>query len=223
MIQATAFPINIAYAEKISRQYGAATPASGNQGQAIVDSVTISPEGQAMNAAISLAINRGETPPQLKPGEFPKLPDWSFNYEQASQRAETGLKAAMQQLGIPSGTPVRMTTNTDGTITVESDSAKNAELEAIVNNNPDLRNSIVAAENSAYMGRIGNAVAQAQTAMNATPSQADYYNDWLISVTQQIMRMGFEFDFADGKLSGSFLSGGEKIGLTENLETLPAD
>jgi len=73
---------------------------------AIVDSVTISAEGQAMNEAISQAINQGETPQQLKPGEFPKLPDWTFSYEKASQRAEIGLKAAMQQLGIPPGTHV---------------------------------------------------------------------------------------------------------------------
>lgn len=222
MIQATGFPINIAYAEKIARQYGATNMASGTPGKTIVDSVTISLEGQAMNTAISQAINHGEIPPPLKPGEFPKLPDWTFNYAKASQRAETGLKAAMQQLGIPAGTKVHMTTNTDGTITVESGSSKNAELEALVNNNPDLRNSIVAAENAAYLNRISNAVSQAQAAMNANPSQADFYNNWLVNVAQQIMGMGFEFDFADGKLSGSFLSGGKKIGLTEKLETLPA-
>jgi hypothetical protein len=223
MIQATSFPINVTYAEKVSRQYAAAGNASsGNPGTAIVDSVTISPEGRAMNETISQAINQGETPQPLKPGEFPKLPDWSFNYNKASKRAEIGLKAAMQQLGIPAGTHVGMTTNTDGTITVTSGSAKNAELEAIVNNNPDLRNSIVAAQNSAYMGRIGNAVSQAQAAMNANPAKADYYNNWLVSTAQRISAMGFTFDFTDGKLNGSFISNGQKIGLTENLEKLAA-
>ena len=99
-----------------------------------------------------MSINHGETPQPLKPGEFPTLPDWSFSYEKAPQRAETGLKAAMQQLGIPPGTHVSMHTNTDGTITVESNSSKNAELEAIVNNNMELCNSIVAAGNSAIWG-----------------------------------------------------------------------
>lgn len=220
MIQATGFPINITYAEKVSRQYAAGSASSPNPAMAIVDSVTITDTGRAMNTAISAAINQGERPPALKPGEFPKLPDWSFSYEKASHRAEVGLKAAMQQLGIPAGTHVSMTTNMDGTITVTSDSTKNAELEAIVNNNPDLRNSIVAAQNSAYMGRVGNAVAQAQSAMNANPSQADYYNNWLTGAVQRIMGMGFVFDFTDGKLNGSFLSGDQKIGLMENLETL---
>lgn len=223
MIEATNFPLNVTYAEKVSRQYAAAgNSASGNAGMAIVDSVTISPEGRAMNEHISQAINQGETPKPLKPGEFPRLPEWSFSYEKASKRAEIGLKAAMQELGIPAGTHVSMTTNRDGTITVTSGSAKNAELEAIVNNNPELRNSIVAAQNAAYMGRIGNAVSQAQAAMNANPSKADYYNNWLVGTAQRINAMGFTFDFADGKLNGSFISNGQKIGLTENLEKLVA-
>jgi len=113
-----------------------------------------------------------------------------------------------------------MTTNRDGTITVTSNSPKNAELEAIVNNNPELRNSIVAAQNAAYLGRIGDAVSQAQSAMNANPAKADYYNNWLIGAVQRISSMGFTFDFTDGKLNGSFLSNGQKIGLMENLEKL---
>lgn len=148
------------------------------------------------------------------------LPDWSLNYQKASQRAEIGLKEAMRQLGIPPGTKVSMTTNTDGTITVTSNSAKNAELEAIVNNNMDLRNSIVAAQNAAFLGRVGNAVSQVQSALNANPAKADYYNNWLIGTVQSIMGMGFEFDFADGKLNGSFISNGQHIGLTESMEKL---
>lgn len=142
MIQATSFPINVTYAEKVSRQYAAAGDAlSGNPGMAVVDTVT-------------------------------------------------------------------------------SDSAKNAELEAIVNNNPELRNSIVAAQNAAYLGRVGDAVSQAQSAMNANPAKADYYNSWLKSAVQRITGMGFTFDFSDGKLNGSFISNGQKIGLMENLEKL---
>ncbi len=221
MIQATSHPFNVSYAEKISRQYGT-SQITANPGMAIVDSVTISDEGRAMNADISAAINQGETPQALKPGEFPTLPEWSFNYAQASHRAEVGLKAAMQQLGIPPGTHVSMTTGTDGVINVTSDSPKNAELEAIVNNNPDLRNSIVAAENAAYMGRVGNAVSQFQSAASANPAKVDQYNNWLIGAVQRIMGMGFAFDFADGELSGSFLSGEQKIGLMDQLETLRA-
>lgn len=218
MIQATGFPLNIAYAEKIARQYGA----SNGKGMAIIDQVTISPEGQAMNQAISQAVNQGEEAKPLNPGEFPKIPSWWFNFAEASQHAERGLQAAMQQLGIPANTHVSMKINTDGTITVESGSTKNAKLEAVVNNNMDLRNAVVATQNAAYMNRVGHAVEEAQRAGAANPSKADYYNNWAVNVAQQIMSMGFEFDFTDGKLAGSFLSGGQKIGLNEHLETLPA-
>jgi hypothetical protein len=219
VMQISSMP-NISYTERLANQYRSAGTDVVNSRVAQAESVTISAAGQAMNDAISQAINHGEAPQPLRPGEMPPLPEWSFNYAQASQRAEDGLKAAMQQLGIPSGTKVGININQDGTISVDSSSPKNAELEAIVNNNMDLRNSIVAAQNSAYMGRIGDAVSQAQSAMNANPSKADYYNNWLIGTTQSIMGMGFTFDFTDGKLTGSFLSGGQKIGLMENLPKL---
>lgn len=211
---------NIGYTERLANQYRSAGADVVNGKLALAESVTISAAGRAMNDAISKAINHGEAPQPLTPGELPPLPEWSFNYAQASQRAEDGLKAAMQQFGIPVGTKVSINVNNDGTISVGSGSPKNAELEAIVNNNMDLRNSIVAAQNSAYMGRIGDAVSQAQNAMNANPSKADYYNNWLMGTVHSIMGMGFTFDFTDGKLTGSFLSGDQKVGLTENMPKL---
>jgi hypothetical protein len=213
---------NIGYTERLANQYRAAGTETVNSKVALAESVTISAAGQAMNDAISRAINHGEAPQPLRPGELQPLPAWSLNYAQASQRAEDGLKAALQQLGIPSDTKVSINVNRDGTISVESDSSKNAELEAIVNNNRDLRNSIVAAQKSAYMSRIADAALQAQNAMNANPSKADYYNNWLMGTVQSIMGMGFTFDFTDGKLSGSFLSGDQKIGLMENMPKLAA-
>lgn len=213
---------NIGYTERLANQYRSAGTDAVNSKVALAESVTISDAGRAMNDAISKAINHGEAPQPLTPGELPPLPEWSFNYAQASQRAEDGLKAAMQQLGISPGTKASISVNNDGTISVESGSTKNAELEAIVNNNMELRNSIVAAQNSAYMGRIGDAVTQAQNAMNANPSKADYYNNWLMGTVQSIMGMSFTFDFTDEKLSGSFLSGDQKIGVMENLPKLAA-
>lgn len=219
MIQATGFPVNIAYAEKIARQSGANNAASSGAAMAVVDRVTLSPQGQAMNQAISQAIHQGEEPESLKPGELPRL---ILDFKELMRRAETGLREAMHQLGIPPGTRVSIHSNTDGTLTVESDSPQNAELEAVVNNNMDLRNALVGAETGAYLNRIGQAVAQAQAAADANPARADDYYNWLLNVTRQITGMGFEFDFADGKLAGSFLSNGQKIGLNENLEKLPA-
>lgn len=219
MIQVSAMP-NISYTARIASQYNGYGPSTANERIARAESVTISSAGRAINEAISQAINQGAEAKPLKPGELPELPDWSFSYEKASQRAEIGLKEAMRQLGIPPGTQVSMTLNNDGTISVASGSTQNAELEAIVNNNMDLRNSIVAAQNAAYFSRIVDAASQAQSAMNANPSKADAYNNWLFGAVQRIMAMGFEFSFTDGKLSGSFLSNGQKIGLTENMEKL---
>lgn len=218
-MQISAMP-NVAYTQSLVNQYRSAGQDVLNSKLAEAEKVTISDEARVMNDAISTAVNHGEMPKPLKPGELPPLPEWSFNYAQASRRAEDGLKAAMQQLGIPSNSKVSINLNNDGAISVTGGGNKNAELEAIVNNNMDLRNSIVAAQNSAYMGRIGDAVSQAQNAMNANPSKADYYNNWLMGTVKSIMGMGFTFDFTDGKLTGLFLSGDQKIGLMENLPKL---
>lgn len=219
MIQVSAMP-NISYTERIASQYNANSGATVADRIKRAESVTISDAGRAINEIIEQVVTRGEMPKPLHPGDLPAIPVWMGSYEETRQRAEDGLKVAMQQLGIPLNTRVSIKTNTDGTISVESNSDKNAELEAIVNNNLALSNVIKASEGNAYLIRIGDAYSQAQSAMNANPGKADYYNNWLIGAVQRIMGMGFEFNFTDGKLSGSFLSNGQQIGLMGHMERL---
>lgn len=222
MIQATSFPINLAHAEKISRQPVPANLFGNGAHINATDRVSLSAEGRAMQQAVSAAVNQGAASSAPTNGELPALPAWFANYGELTHRAELGLKEALRQLAIPPGTKLSIRSEMDGTLTVQGAGSRNAELEALVNNNQDLRNALVGAENAAYLSRIGAATEKAYGAIDANPAKADYYNQWLISVTQRIMHMGFEFSFAEGALTGAFLSDGRKIGLTEQMETLPA-
>ncbi len=221
LIQATGYTHNIGYESRLAQKYGTDTPAF-QEAAAAVDKVTISDAGRAMNQAVSDVVNPGHDLWTFKSeaGGLKPLP--IFGYAEAKGMAEAGLKEAMRQLGIPANAKVSLTFNTDGTISVEGGGARNAELEAMVNENGDLRNILVAASNAAYMQRIGAAAEQVCAAVDADPRKFDQAYAWLASVTQRITSMGFQFDFSGGTLTGSFLSGDRKIGLTENMETLPA-
>jgi hypothetical protein len=221
MIQATGYTHNIGYENRLAQKYGVDTPAF-REAAAVVDTVTISDAGRAMNQAVSDVVNPGHDLWSLADaeGNFRSLP--ILSYSEARGLAEAGLKEAMRQLGIHATAKVSMTFNTDGTISVDGGGAKNAALEAMVNENGDLRNMLVAASNAAYMQRIGAAHEQVQAAVAADPSQYERAYAWLIGVSQRISSMGFQFDFSDGKLTGGFLLGGEKIGLTERMETYRA-
>lgn len=218
MIQATSFTHNIGYENHLAMKYGTDTPAF-REAAAVVDRVTISEAGRAMNQAISAVVNPSHDLWSLKDANGNIKSPPMLTYAEASGLAEAGLKEAMRQLGIPAGARVSMTFNTDGTISVEGGGAKNAALEALVNENGDLRNMLVAASNAAYMDRIGAAHEQVRSAVAADPGQHDRAYAWLIGVSQRISSMGFRFDFADGTLTGSFLVGDRQIGLTEDMET----
>lgn len=218
MIQATSYTHNVGYENRLAWKYGADTPAF-MEAAAIVDQVTISEAGRAMNQAVSAVVNPGHDLWSLKDANGNIKSPPMLTYAEASGLAEAGLKEAMRQLGIPASARVAMTFNTDGTISVEGGGAKSGALEALVNENGDLRNMLVAASNAAYMERIGAAHEQVRAAVAADPSQFERAYAWLIGVSQRISGMGFRFDFSDGTLTGSFLSGDRKIGLTEDMET----
>lgn len=222
-IQPAAAPRNIAYAEKLAQTY-AHQPEAYAQAKATVDRVTISPAAQAMNDSIAQAVYRDDPPGLLANGELPPIPAWTMNYEESLSRAQDGLQEAMRQLGIPANTPFTIKGgNADGTLTVEGDFPQKAELEALVNENMALRNALVCADNAAHFSRMAAAHEQVLGAVNANPENADRYYSWLIDVSQRISHMGFELNFADGKLDGKLIDGaGQRIGILENLEKLPA-
>jgi hypothetical protein len=221
MIQATNFTHNVGYENRLVQKYGIDTPAF-NEAAAVVDKVTISDAGRAMNQAVSDVVNPGHDLWALTDanGNVKSVP--LLGYAEAKGLAEAGLKEAMRQLGIPATAKISMTYNTDGTISVEGGGTRNAALEAMVNENMDLHNSLAAASSAAYLQRIGAAHEQVLAAVAADPSQFERAYAWLIGVSQRISGMGFQFDFSGGTLTGSFLSGGHKIGLTENMETYRA-
>jgi hypothetical protein len=221
LIQATSYAHNIGYESRLAQKYGTDTPAF-NDVAAVVDKVTISDAGRAMNEAVSDVVNPNHDLWTFKSESGEIKPVRLFNYAEAKGMAEAGLKEAMRQLGISINAKISLTYNTDGTISVEGGGAKNVELEAVVNENGDLRNILVAASNAAYMNRIGTAAEQVYAAVDADPRKAGQAYAWLASVSQRINSMGFQFDFSGGMLTGSFLSGEQKIGLTENMEKLPA-
>lgn len=218
LIQATNHTLNVGYEMRLAQKYGKDT-AAFKEAAAAVDKVTISDAGRAMNAAVSEAVDPGHELMGVKPGENWALkPLPMLSYAEASRRAEAGLKEAMRQLGMPADAQVSLTFNGDGTISVEGGGGKGAELEAMVNENRDLRNMLVMASNAAYMERIQAASQQVYAAVDADPGKYERAYAWLIGATQRINAMGFQFDFSGGALSGSFLSGGQKLGLTENME-----
>lgn len=221
LIQATNHTKNVGYEARLVQKYGKDTPAF-EQVAATVDRVTISDTGRAMNQAVSDAIDPAHDL-WAKPSADGTLPKAVMitNYADARQRAEDGLKEAMHQLDIPLGTKVSLTFNSDGTISLEGGGNKNAELEAMVNENRDLRNILVAASGTASMERSFAAAEQARIAAESNPGRREQVYAWLIGVTQGINGMGFQFDFSGGSLTGSFLSGEQKIGLAENMEKLP--
>jgi hypothetical protein len=218
IVQATNYTHNVGYENRLAQRFGRDTPAF-DEAAARVDKVTISAAGRAMNEAVSDVVNPGHDLWSLtsKTGEFKSVP--MFTYAEARGMAEAGLKEAMRQLGMPRSADVSLTFIADGTISVAGGGAKNAELEALVNENGDLRNMLVAASNVAYLQRIGAAAEQAAAAAE-DPGKFDRAYAWLASVSQRIMAMGFQFDFSGGSLTGSFISGGQMIGLTEAIEKL---
>lgn len=221
LIQATAYTRNVGYENHLVAKYGAGSAAFQAAAQT-VDQVTISDAGRAMNAAISQVVDPsgGRWSLRDSSGQITSVP--FLSYDEARSLAEAGLKEAMRQLGIPAGSKISLSINNDGTISVAGGGEKNAALEALVNENGDLRNVLVAAQSAAYLARIGAAHEQVTAAVTADPGSAERAYAWLIGVSRQISAMGFQFDFADGELTGSFLSGGQKLGLTENMETFRA-
>lgn len=221
MIQATSFTHNVGYENRLAQKYGIDTPVF-KEAAAVVDKVTISDAGRAMNQAVSDVVNPGHDLWALKDANGNIKPVPILSYAEASGMAEAGLKEAMRQLGIPTNAKISLTFNIDGTISVDGGGSRNAALEAMVNENMDLRNSLAAASSAAYLQRIGAAHEQVLAAVAADPSQFERAYAWLIGVSQRISNMGFQFNLSDGTLTGSFLSGNQKIGLTENMEAYRA-
>lgn len=221
-VTSASYPLNISYAERIARTNPA--PEDRAKAQAAVDRVTISAEGHAMNDAVAEAVYRGEPPKPLRPGELPEIPSWWMNYDEARSRAEDGVKEAMRQLGIPASTQFKITLgSTDGVLGVEGNFPKKAEFEALINNNPALRNALAAADGAAHFQRIAAAGEKVRAAVDADPSRFEELYTWLISASRQISAMPFEFSYADGKLEGALIDGnGQRIGILEHPETPPA-
>lgn len=217
LIQATSYTRNVGYENHLAQKYGAGTPAF-TAAAATVDRVTISDAGRAMSRAVSEAADPDHyfERPVSATGELPALP--LFSYGEASKLAEAGLKEAMRQLGIPPDSKLSISFGNDGTISIEGAGDKSADLEALVNENMDLHNMLNIASNAAYMERIGQAQSQAAAAVSRNPAIAERANAWLAGVARTISSMGFDFSFSDGALTGSFISNGSRIGLTENLE-----
>lgn len=221
-VQSVQSPWNIAYADRVARAYP--QPAAAEQAQAAIDRVTISPQARAMNDEVALAVWQGDPPKAPAPGELPAIPSWMLNYDETLKRSEAGLKAAMRQLGIPADTHFSIKAdNYDGTVTVEGNFPQRAELEALVNNNPALRNVLVATDGNAHLKRIVAESEKATAAADANPAGADRYYAWLIAVSRQISGMDFTMELKGGHLSG-WLAGadGQPMGILDKLANPPA-
>lgn len=217
MIQVSNNAINRAYAEEALRPQNVARANSSSSNSKETasnksDRVSLSASGQA-----AAAIDSGQI------ASIGGLSPLITNYDTFVSMAENGLKDVMARLGMDAGTHVTVKVNNDGSITVASNSARNAQLQAAVNSNPELRNGFVGADNMAHLNRAVQAATAAQNATEANPARAEEFNIWAINTIQHIMATPVEFDLnlesSSGKLSGAFVANGEKLGLNERLET----
>lgn len=170
------------------------------------------------------AVEISISPAAQKAHKFLKsLPELVLDPAVHMRNAAARLKQVMSDLGIPSNTEVKITSNNDGTFKVEADHVKAKELESMLNDGSEreLRNALIGAHAGSVIQRIGKAVEIAMRAADANPDKTDEYYSWVRTVANQAKGLKFDFSYSEGEISGNFLKAdGTAMAVTEGLKLL---
>lgn len=175
------------------------------------DTITLSKTAQAASAMWTDAASAAN--PLLSLGT-PQQSD----LDSLLSQAQSGLQKIMDNLGISSDFQFTLTVQPDGSVKVNSDDPRAAQLQDAINNDPDLRNALVGVHVMSVMQRIAAATGQALDGAQSNENQASDYFQWVRGVIDQTKTADQVFTMSGGKLTTSFVdANGNQYGVTDGL------
>lgn len=145
------------------------------------------------------------------------LEELQAHVDQLLATAEKGLWRLSAETGVDLR---KVTVRSDGTgkLVVEGNDPNAAKLEAAINEDPEVRDALIAAQSTSNFIRIASAAGMAQNAANANPSGADGYYAWVRSVAEQTKAMDMVFSVSGGHLNAAYeTADGRLIGTSEGI------
>ena len=132
--------------------------------------------------------------------------------------AQSGIQDMLQALGIVGDTALTISVRPDGSVSVNSDHPRAAEIEAAINGDPGLRNALVGVHVMASTRRIADAMGQAMAAARADEGNAGAYFNWVRGIIAQTNGADQVFTMTGGSLSTSFVdTAGNRFGISDGL------
>ena len=180
---------------------------SGSSG----DTITLSKAAQAASAMWSAAAS-------VTGGALPAGLGQAGNLDSLMSQAQSDLQQIMDKLGISGDFQFTLTVQPDGSVKVNSDDPRAAELQDAINNDPDLRNALVAVHVMSVMQRIAAAAGQALDGARSNEDQAGDYFQSVRDIIDQTKTADQVFTMRDGKLTTAFVDAdGNQYGITDGL------
>lgn len=175
--------------------------------------------------AISTAIWKGEARPgpSAAHGGLPEIPAWQGSLDECLARAQSGLRAALSQLGIPGDTAFTVDADTsDGHVAVISDFDGREALEAVINGNRDLHDAMTMSCANATLQRCVAIAQRGAQAASSDPARADAINAWIVQASLQAQSQHAFLRFLGGELSARVLTSQGSVAALDDLPQPPS-
>lgn len=184
---------------------------SGSTGSPYATSATQSTRVASEPMQTQTASAESDVAVELSPGAklLSDLPPFMLDPKVHMANAEKRLSELMQLMGIPPNTDIDISVSSNGSITVEGDNEKLADLQQMLNDGTemDLRNSLIGAHVGATIQRIAAATQSTQAEVEANPQATEALWNRMLAQANNIKNQGMNFSWSGGSLSAAFTDG----------------